>query len=147
MLPVGRQNALNTVQWENIALNSRYPAMSFTLDLSFSEVKAECDAGSLISFDYYDEEMQGHSRGTSLSVSSGSKLYWAPPHNADSPSAKVRFAVLGTDGTVLYKGIFTITGTETTENSTLYSAVLKNCSGLSVSQDDDLGGILTPISD
>lgn len=59
-------------------------------------------------------------------------------------SAEVTFTVLGEETTVLYKGILVIKQMEETTFGSIYSAILKDGSGLTLIQDEyNFGSILT----
>lgn len=140
----------NEALWAFTSTSARLPAMSFSFDVSYQEIMAVCDNGTLVGFDNFDDISQSYPEGKSLTIPNDKKLYWAPwveDEDTLATSAKVTFTVLGKDGEVLYKGILSIERTEETDFGAIYSATLEDCNGLTLTQDEwQSGGILTPLS-
>lgn len=117
-------------------LSSRYPAFPFRFELPYTRIEAASSAGSLIGFD--DHNGTGYPQGRTLTVPSGSALYWSPQERDEygddyALSAEITFAVYEEDE-VLYTGVLSITGTAQAGGFADYSAVLTGCDGLKMLQ-------------
>lgn len=140
----------DTIYWEfTPLLSSRLPALAFSFDVPCYEITAECNSGSLIDYDHFDNEKGCYPQGKSLAVPSGSSLYWAPfddemAESVVAASAELTFSVTNESGTVLYHGTLKITEREKSRLGMIYSASLALGSGLTLAQDETLsGGVLS----
>lgn len=146
--PLDGEMVSNEVKWEYMhAVSSRYPAMALTFAVSCQEITVTCDNGTLIDFDNYDDSIEGYPKGKSLTIQNAGRLYWAPWGQDDDilavSSAEITFTVLGEENTVLNEGTLVIKQIEETEFGWLYSAILEDGSGLTLTQDEHQpGGIL-----
>jgi beta-lactamase regulating signal transducer with metallopeptidase domain len=119
------------------AISSRYPAFPFHFDMQYTRIEAECSAGNLIGFD--DHNGTAYPQGKTLTVPSGSALYWSPLVKDEysgtyALSAKITFTVYDGEDAV-YTGVLSITGTAKADGlDATYSAILIDCDGLYMQQ-------------
>lgn len=137
------------VFWEYMPMmSSRYPAMPFSFDGSFCKITAACGNGVLIDYDHFDYDNKTYPQGKTISIQNGGNLYWAPWFEGeDAGSAEVTFNITDEDDTVIHEGSLLIIRTEETKLGTIYSASLKEGSGLTLTQNpSQLGGVISELS-
>lgn len=146
------ESTSDTIYWEYTPLlSSRLPALAFSFDVPCHEIIAECDSGSLIDYDHFDNEKGCYPQGKSLTMPDGSSLYWAPfddemAEYVVAASAELTFSVTNESGTVLYHGTLKITEEEKSQQGMVstYSASLAPGSGLTLVQNEtQSGGVLS----
>ena len=129
-------------------LSSKLPAFPFRFDLPYSTIKAECDTGTLIG--YQDHDGTAYPQGKQLSFPSGSTLYWTPQATENykyDPSVKISFTIYDEDkatftGSISIQAETAGSGSETV----VYSAVLNEGSGLSMTQATDAEGAVITVA-
>lgn len=142
------QPAANAVWEYQPLLSSKLPAFPFRFDLPYSTIKAECDTGTLIG--YQDHNGTAYPQGKQLSFPSGSTLYWTPQAAENykyDPSVKISFTIYDEDkatftGSISIQAETAGSGSETV----VYSAVLDEGSGLSMTQATDAEGAVITVA-
>ena len=133
-------SAVSNVVWEyEPLLSSKLPAFPFQFDLPYSTIKAECDTGTLIG--YQDHDGTAYPEGKQLSFPSGSTLYWTPQAEENykyDRSAEISFTIYDEDKATFTGSISIQVETAGGGSETVvYSAVLNDGSGLSMTQATD----------
>lgn len=141
--------SVSNVEWVyEPLLSSKLPAFPFRFDLPYSTIKAECDTGTLIG--YQDHDGTAYPQGKQLSFPSGSTLYWTPQAAENykyDPSVKISFTIYDEDkatftGSISIQAETAGSGSETV----VYSAVLDEGSGLSMTQATDAEGAVITVA-
>ena len=142
-------SATSNVVWEyEPLLSSKLPAFPFQFDLPYSTIRAECDTGTLIG--YQDHDGTAYPQGKQLSLPSGSTLYWTPQAEENykyEPSVEITFTIYDEDeatftGAISIQAETAGSGSETV----VYSAVLNEGSGLSMTQATDTEGAVITVA-
>lgn len=139
----------SNVVWEyQPLLSSKLPAFPFKFDLPYSTIKAECDTGTLIG--YQDHNGTAYPEGKQLLFPSGSTLYWTPHAEENykyERSAESSFTIYDED-----KAIFTgsisiqVEAAGDGSETAVYSAMLNDGSGLSMTQATDTEGAVITVA-
>ena len=141
--------SVSNVEWVyEPLLSSKLPAFPFRFDLPYSTIKAECDTGTLIG--YQDHDGTAYPQGKQLSLPSGSTLYWTPQAEENykyEPSVEITFTIYDGDkatftGAISIQAETAGSGSETV----VYSAVLNEGSGLSMTQATDAEGAVITVA-
>lgn len=142
------QPAANAVWEYQPLLSSKLPAFPFRFDLPYSTIKAECDTGTLIG--YQDHDGTAYPQGKQLSLPSGSTLYWTPQATENykyDPSVKISFTIYDEDKATFTGSISIQAETAGSSSETVvYSAVLDEGSGLSMTQATDAEGAVITVA-
>lgn len=142
-------SAASNVVWEyEPLLSSKLPAFPFQFALPYSTIQAECDTGTLLGYQDYDGT--AYPQGKQLSLPSGSTLYWTPQAEENykyEPSVEITFAICDEDeaaftGAISIQAETAGSGSETV----VYSAVLEEGAGLSMTQATDTEGAVITVA-
>ena len=139
--------------WEYAPLlSSRYPAFPFQFTFPYTHIEATCTAGELIGYD--DHDGSSYPTGTSLTIPSGSKLYWLPMGNGKTDplyasSASISFTAYD-DSKPTYSGTLNISQLDTDHKSdfiqAIYGATLSSSSLMMYQNPTDYGGVIYSVS-
>lgn len=139
-----------TVTWEYApALSSRYPAFPFQFDFPYTHIEATCTAGTLIGYD--DHDGSNYPMGTTLTVPSGSNLYWLPAAEGRDGLSQASITFIAYDGTIpTFSGMLHISKLDIAHKSdfvrAVYGAELSSGSLLMYQNPISYGGMIYSVS-